>query len=403
MATTSTTRFVTLLRREMREYRNSLFWTPIVTAVVLGLLMLGSVMLANRISVVGQTILDTLMMDGNGGVNISVTVGEEGDVPVTVVEVEGLDGDDMPARDVEIDFRASDEGGAEARSVTRVQFDREPGAPSPPAAPAAQQYRVVADPNSADELWNFSREWTFNPEPRDRGPGGDFDDIDMDGRELNVILSIVHGILVLILLLTTVNYLLDSLYVDRKDRSILFWRSMPVGEWEIVLSKFVTAIVVAPLIYIAISLLLQLAYVLLMMLLVWRMDENPFEVVVQNIDFVAMMLDPISGWVMTALLIAPTYAWLLCASSLAKRTPFLMAITPVIALFIAEAVFFGTELWGTAVQNHLPHVTDGSAVGFYLFGPDWTAVDLLSMGGGLLFTAAALSAAVWLRKHRWEL
>ena len=46
------------LEREFREYRNSLFWAPVVTSIVLGLLMLGSVVLANRISVFGDVILD---------------------------------------------------------------------------------------------------------------------------------------------------------------------------------------------------------------------------------------------------------------------------------------------------------------------------------------------------------
>lgn len=401
MSTTATTRFVTLLRRELREYRNSLFWTPVITAVLLGLVMLASVVLANRISVVGQTILETLMADHGNSVNISVTVGDDGEREITIVDTEGVEPGQPLSGDMQIDVSSVDDSGAEARRSTQMEFEGAPSAPK--AIAAARSYRVIADPNSPAELWNFSREWTFNPQPQDKGSDGSFNDIDMDGRQLNVILSVVHGILVLILLLTSVNYLLDSLYADRKDRSILFWRSMPVGEWEIVLSKLATALVVAPLIYIAISLLLQLAWVLMMMLLVWRMDESPFEVVVQNIDFVALMLDPISGWIMTALLIAPTYAWLLCASALARRSPFLMAITPVIALFIAEAVFLGSEFWGNAVQNHLPHVTDSSAVGFYLFGPDWMAVDLLSVGAGLLFTVAVLSAAVWLRRHRWEL
>jgi hypothetical protein len=140
-----------------------------------------------------------------------------------------------------------------------------------------------------------------------------------------------------------------------------------------------------------------------MILLVWRMDQDPFEVVVGNIDFIALMLDPISGWVMTALLIAPVYAWLLCASALARRSPFLMAITPVIGLVIAEGIFFGTEIVGNAVSRHFPHVSDSSAVGFYLFGPDWMALDLLSVAAGLVFTGIALAAAVWLRAHRWEL
>jgi hypothetical protein len=156
-------------------------------------------------------------------------------------------------------------------------------------------------------------------------------------------------------------------------------------------------------VYIVISLLLQLSYVLLMMMLVWRMDQDPFQVVVANIDFVTLMLDPISGWVMTALLIAPTYAWLLCSSALARRSPFLMAVTPVIALAIGEALFFGTERIGDAITRHFPHANEGSAVGFYLFGPNWLQLDLLSVASGLVFAGLLLWVAVWLRKHRWEL
>ena len=140
-----------------------------------------------------------------------------------------------------------------------------------------------------------------------------------------------------------------------------------------------------------------------MMILVWRMSEDPGVVVLQNIDFAALMLDPISGWVLTALLIAPTYAWLLLASALAKRSPFLMAVTPFIALLVAEGVFLGSEHIANAAQRHTPHVADDSSVGFYLFGPNWTNLDLMSLASGLVFAALALSAAVWLRQNRWEL
>lgn len=367
MQSTPTFRFLTLLQRELQEYRNSLLWTPIITALLLALLMLGSVVLADRVSVVGDTILDALMREGNSNVSVSVTMGEDGEEEVRVVEV---------ARPGQV--------------------------PPPPAAGDVPDYEVFVEQGGAGEEWNFSREWRFEP---DREPSGDSDEEDdfSDGREINVMLGVVHGILLIILILASVNYLLGSLFDDRKDRSILFWRSMPVAESQVVLSKLVTALVVAPLIYLAVSLLLQLAYVLLMMLLVWRLNRDPFAVVVENIDFLALTLDPLSGWIMTALLIAPSYAWLLCASALAKRSPFLMAVTPVIALFAAEGLFIGTEYFGDAVARHVPHLSDDSSMAFYLFGPDWTRLDLASVAGGLLFTAAALAATVWLRKNRWEL
>lgn len=386
MATANSSRFITLLQREFREYKNSLLWAPIATAVVLGLLMLGSVVFVSKFSFLGDWVLERMIEEGGSGLEISLSISEDGEERSRIIEVGDVSGLDSLPLDPSADAD---------RSTLRVE---------PPAAPAAPDWEVIVEDGPAEEAWNFSREWNFNPESSDDGNGGDIE-VDVDGRELNFMFSIVHGILLLMLILTSTNYLLSSLYDDRKDRSILFFRSMPVSERDIVLSKLVTAMLVAPVIYLAVSLVLQLSYVVLMMALVWRMGEDPFIVVVQNIDFAALMLDPISGWVLTALLIAPAYAWLLLASALAKRSPFLMAVIPLIALLVAEGMFLGSNYVEDAVERHVPHLSDGSAVGFYLFGPDWTwtHLDLMSLVSGLAFAAVALAAAVWLRKHRWEL
>ena len=321
-----------------------------VTATLLAVLMLASVVLANRIGPFSDFLL-TSVLDSPTGVNIRVSMSEEdGEIELAVIDEER---------------EASEEVAARA----------EQGLASPPVAAA---YEVVPAPDTPPEAWEFSREWSFNPpgsnDTEDADDGVDLRDLTA-GR-LNPALSVVHGILLLILLITSANYLLSALYDDRKDRSILFWRSMPVSEWEIVLSKFVVAMVLAPLLYIAISLLLQLAYVILMMMLVWRMNESPGDTVLANIDFTNLMVDPISGWLLTALWIAPTYAWLLLASAAARRSPFMIAVLPIIALAVIEAIFMGSDRVLSAVQNHFPHATDSSAVGFYLFGPTWTRIDL---------------------------
>src|SRR5262249_34513186 len=41
-------------------------------------------------------------------------------------------------------------------------------------------------------------------------------------------------------------YLLGALYNDRADRSVLFWKSLPLSDIETVLAKVVTAALVAP-------------------------------------------------------------------------------------------------------------------------------------------------------------
>ena len=407
MAATPSFRFLALLQREFREYRNSFLWTPVVSALVLAILMGVSVILVNRISVIGDTLLEALLAEGGNSVNVTISVNEDTGEEITIVEIAGVDEstglptgiDDEVAR---IETQAVGEGdNARARIVVREGGE---GLLAPPAPPDPPAWEMTVEENVVEEQWNFSREWTFNPAPANGGADAAADaDDDMSGRELNVMLGILNSILVLLLLATSVNYLLSTLYDDRKDRSILFWRSMPVFEGEVVISKFVFVLIVAPLIYVAVSLVLQLAYVLLMMALVWRMEQDPFAVVVDNIDFTALMLDPISGWLMTALLIAPAYAWLLLVSAFATRSPVWLAVMIPVGLHLAERFFLGSRVIGDAIVRHVPHLSDNGSLGFYLFGPDWTRLDLASVAAGLLFTAAALGAAVWLRKYRWEI
>ncbi|MEM1191034.1 MAG: ABC-2 transporter permease [Pseudomonadota bacterium] len=365
MASSQNFRFAALLQREFREYRTSLFWTPLVTALLLAILMLGSVILANRISFIGDAVLESILA-GNS-VNLSITVNEAGErvEELTVTE------------------RASD-------------F-------APPDAPPPPSYDVIDEGPTSEEQWNFSREWSFEPQGDDDGTGPDQEDVSFEGRELNVMLATVHGILLLVLFVTTFNYLVSCLFDDRKDRSILFWRSLPVTEWEIVASKFVMALIVAPLMFIAVSIVLQLVYVLLLMALVWRMGEDAYATVLTNIDFGAVLLDPVSGWLMTALLVAPAYAWLLLASSLAVRSPLWLAIVPPLGLLIVERLFFGSSVIGNAILRHIPNLSDETQVGFYMFGPAWTGLDLSSVAAGLVFAGVCLTGAVWLRTHRWEL
>ncbi len=54
-------------------------------------------------------------------------------------------------------------------------------------------------------------------------------------------------------------YAIDSLYSDRRDRSVLFWKSLPISDAETVLSKFAVAAILIPLIALAASLVAQLA------------------------------------------------------------------------------------------------------------------------------------------------
>ncbi len=354
-------RFTTLVRRELQESRDSLVWTPLAVAVILVLLMAVGVILSNRIGVLGDTLLQVILQEESiEGMSITIEIGEDG---------------------------------------KRIET---PDVPTPPPPSAAPQFRIEPLPGPVDEeSWNFSREWNFTPKhPKDdKGEDG-------GGRaeNLNPALTAVHVIFLLVLFLVTANYLLGSLYSDRKDRSILFWKSMPVSEWEEVLSKLAVAILVAPAIYIALSIVTQFLFTLLMMLLVQRMQLDPVESVLSNIELAPLLGGQIGGWLVSALWLLPSYAWLMLASAAARRSPFMLAITPVVLLAVFEGLVFGSKLVLRAVLNHVPHVVEnGTSLGFEPSLPDLASLDYLGMALGLAFTGAALAGAVYLRRYRFEI
>jgi hypothetical protein len=311
--------------------------------------MLISVLLANRLSVFGGTMMNVLLDEESAsGASISIQIDDDGD------------------------------------EQTTYTIERGEGPVN-------------------EEDWDFSEGWAFEPGHGEELQGILQGELDERVENLNPILNIVHNFMLVVMFLVTVNYLLSSLYSDRKDRSILFWRSMPVSEWEEVLSKFGVAMVIVPAIFLVVSMLIQIAYVLIAMLLVWRLEMDPFELVLGNIEYGSLVFSQISGWLFTALWIAPMYAWLLLASSAAKRSPFFLAIAPVLAVILVEKVFLGSEIIGSALDNHLPHYTDeGTSLGFYMYGPDWSSIDYTGLFLGLAAAVVILTGAVYLRRYRFE-
>ena len=179
---------------------------------------------------------------------------------------------------------------------------------------------------------------------------------------------------------------------------------MPVSEWEEVLVRLSVALFVAPAMYIAVSLILQMVFILLAMVLVSQMNKDPFEAVLGNIEFGHLLVQQIGGWLLTALWVVPVYAYLMLASAFSKRSPFLTAVAPVIGLIIVEGLWLGTDYVGTAVKNHVPHYIGGeSSVGFYFHAGFWANIDYLSLFLGLAFAAAAVVGSVYLRRYRFEI
>jgi len=232
-------------------------------------------------------------------------------------------------------------------------------------------------------------------------PGSTAGQESLPAGSLNPLLNTIHSLFMLVLLLVSANYLLAALFSDRRDRSILFWKSMPVSEWQEVLAKYGIAMLVAPLLFVLASILAQLLCLLLGMLLLWRMEMDPYAALVDKLDFLTLFGGQLAAWPLMSLWLAPTYAWLLLASAGATRSPFMLAITPILALLLGERILLGSAGLAAVLSRHFPQL--GSGVGAY-GGFYWQGLaDLPSLCLGLLFAAAALWLAVFLRRYYFEL
>lgn len=129
-----------------------------------------------------------------------------------------------------------------------------------------------------------------------------------------------------IMLLVICFYLAGSLFDDRKDRSILFWKSLPVSDGMTVASKLATACLLIPLMFLLAIMLTHLALLLIASGVTLVAGVNPITSLwlPASLPYVWTLIA--AGLLVQALWLMPLYAWLLFCSSWAPRLPILIAI-----------------------------------------------------------------------------
>ncbi|HEY7774228.1 MAG TPA: hypothetical protein VIC26_13685 [Marinagarivorans sp.] len=228
-------------------------------------------------------------------------------------------------------------------------------------------------------------------------------DIDEGVGVANIISYIVFGS---ILLLIAASYLLGSLYSDRKDGSILFWKSMPVSETQNVLTKVVVATCVLPIIAwgcaLVFSVVLWIAAAIVALMIG---QEGALALVFREQAILSAAWQYLGTFIAVSLLLLPVIAFLLLASAIAKKTPFLFAVVPIIAALIIERIVFGTRIVPSIIKDYLGLELPGTASSM-VFSPSWWNIwHVLSSAQfwlGAAVAAVMLCAAVWLRENRYE-
>ena len=146
-------------------------------------------------------------------------------------------------------------------------------------------------------------------------------------------------------------YLINTLYQDRRDLSVLFWQSMPVSDLKTVLSKVVMVVAIAPIFYMAfISAIYFIAIVWLSIL------GFSYDIELAGLGymfmaaFVSLFLVYLSA-VLSALWLLPFIGWFMLFSAFAKRTPFLWGIGVFFLVGLLEGLIFRTQYMANWVDS----------------------------------------------------
>ena len=131
-------------------------------------------------------------------------------------------------------------------------------------------------------------------------------------------------------------YLLGALYDDRKDRSILFWKSMPASDTLTIASKLLAAMLIAPLMFWGAFVLTQLAMAIVASLMVMSVGENPWTLFLSVVNPLKVWFIILLSYLAASVWFLPIYGWLLLVSAFAPRIPLLFAVLPPVVFAVLQ-------------------------------------------------------------------
>jgi ABC-2 type transport system permease protein len=219
--------------------------------------------------------------------------------------------------------------------------------------------------------------------------------------------TIAAGLIMATTFLVAIFYCLDALYSERRDRSILFWKSLPISDLTTVLSKAAIPLVILPLLTWVLTVATQ-SVMLLINLSIFHLrgiDTAALRTGLPLTQNAMMLLYHLVA--IHALWYAPIWAWFLLVSAWARRTPLLWAALPPLALGVLEIITLrtGHVFQFLSYRIHGPQGSDAFSSGMPMSMATMplSPAHFLATPGlwtGLALAAVFLAAAIQLRRYR---
>jgi ABC-2 type transport system permease protein len=220
----------------------------------------------------------------------------------------------------------------------------------------------------------------------------------------------INGILIaVVFFITLIIYANSCLFDDRKNRDILFWRSMPVSEHINVLVKLGVIVCIAPVVILLLSITMGLIAFFLSIIF-FMANGVALSVIFTSIaasDAVTIAFKMSFVCFVALFVLMPAFSFNLFCSSLAKKSPvFTGAFIPVVLIVLDKLaqVLMGFNLhvidafanYGKALKNIFVAIMENK----YAMLDANTA---LVYGVSLVMAVLFLSATIWLRNNRYEI
>lgn len=233
----------------------------------------------------------------------------------------------------------------------------------------------------------------------------------LDEAHRQVAIQLPYDIVAVILIITAFIvgffYCLDAFYGERRDRSILFWKSLPVSDHTTVFSKASIPLLVLPPTIFAIVVVTQ--FIMMLISSAVLAPSGLSGTTWANFNLLQQSVIIFYGLIVVTLWHAPVYGWALLISGIARRATFLWAVLPPLAIAIFEKITFNTSYCWNLLKSRLSGAGD-TAFTFQMHRglsvDQLTPLRFLSTPGlwiGLIFAMAFIFAAIRLRRYRGPL
>ena len=242
------------------------------------------------------------------------------------------------------------------------------------------------------------------------------------GAILSSLLLGVSGMFGFAMMFIMVFYALDALYAERKNKSILFWRSMPVTDAETVISKLLVTLLVIPVVTFGLAAVVEIVVLIISSIWVSMRGASAWNLIWNAAPLFDTWAVTLTMFVTSALWFAPFFGWFLLVSGFTKRSPFLMGIVPILLLPMLGSLILKTNLFWEILASRGPQanpifptldsirfIDEDALIGAVSEG--MTMMSLLDFGRffasidmwlGLIVCGLFAGGAVYVRRYRDE-